>query len=171
MYQRLLQLPKHPKSSFFLWGPRQTGKSSLLKSLYPDALWINLLKNSEMMAYSTRPDYLTSVISEKKPRLVIIDEVQKVPALLDEVHSLIEDKKIVFGLCGSSARKLKRGQANLLGGRALRNELFGLVSAELGKNFNLSALLNDGYLPRFTNRLMHAEGLRPIAPITSKKRF
>lgn len=147
MYSRKIDLPRIPKESFFLWGPRQVGKSSLLRALYPNAFWIDLLKNTEFMAYSSRPDYLRSVVLEQKPKLVIIDEVQKIPSLLDDVHSIIEDTKTVFGLCGSSARKLKRGQANLLGGRALRNELFGLVSVELGKDFNLLTALNSGYLP------------------------
>lgn len=144
-------MPQNPKESFFLWGPRQVGKSSLLRRLYPNAFWIDLLRNSEFFAYSSRPDYLRSVLLEKKPKLVIIDEVQKVPSLLDDIHSIIEESKIVFGLCGSSARKLKRGQANLLGGRALRNELFGLVSSELGKDFDLLTMLNSGYLPAIYN--------------------
>lgn len=87
-------------------------------------------------------------LAEAEPALVIIDEVQKVPALLDEVHALIEDRGARFALCGSSARKLRRGHANLLGGRATRYELCGLVSAELGGDFDLGRLLNHGYLPR-----------------------
>jgi predicted AAA+ superfamily ATPase len=79
---------------------------------------------------------------------VIVDEIQKVPALLDEVHWLIENRRTAFALCGSSARKLRRGQANLLGGRALRYELHGLVSDELGGDFDLVRSLNHGYLPR-----------------------
>ena len=79
--------------------------------------------------------------------LVVIDEIQKVPQLLDEVHGLIESRKLVFALSGSSARKLRRGHANLLGGRALRRELFGLSAAEIGSDFNLLKMLNQGYLP------------------------
>ena len=86
---------------------------------------------------------------KKQPRsLVVIDEIQKVPALLDEVHALIEGKRLVFALSGSSARKVRRGHANLLGGRALRLEMFGLVSAELARDFDLERMLNQGYLPR-----------------------
>lgn len=81
-------------------------------------------------------------------RFVIIDEFQRVPALLDEVHHLIEDYGFIFSLCGSSARKLKRGYANLLGGRALRYQLGGLTSFELGHDFNLERMLNHGFLPR-----------------------
>jgi predicted AAA+ superfamily ATPase len=80
---------------------------------------------------------------------VVIDEVQKVPALLDEVHWLIENfRSVRFALCGSSARKLKRGGANLLGGRAIRKHLFGLSAAEIGSGFDLARMLNQGYLPR-----------------------
>lgn len=81
------------------------------------------------------------------PGPIVIDEVQKAPALLDEVHWLIENRRLQFVLCGSSARKLKRGHANLLGGRALRFELFGLVSTELGERWDLLTLLNRGFLP------------------------
>ena len=85
----------------------------------------------------------------KSGDLVIIDEVQKIPALLDEIQNLIESKKLIFGLCGSSARKLKRGHGNLLGGRARKLELYGLSAAEIGKDFDLTKLLNRGYLPSF----------------------
>ncbi len=80
--------------------------------------------------------------------IVVIDEIQKIPQLLDEVHWLIENTKFAFALCGSSARKVRRGHANLLGGRAIRHELFGFVSAELKKDFDLVQMINHGYLPR-----------------------
>lgn len=98
----------------------------------------------------SHPEWLRTELLHAKEdkRVVVIDEIQKVPALLDEVHWLIENRNIVFALCGSSARKLRRGHANLLGGRALRFELFGLVSQELGKDFELTRVLNHGYLPR-----------------------
>lgn len=91
----------------------------------------------------------------------MIDEIQKVPALLDEVHWLIENRGLHFALCGSSARKVKRGAANLLGGRALRFELHGLTAGELGRDFDLDRMLNHGYLPRIyessrPNRLLNA---------------
>lgn len=148
MYQRVLDLSFSSSKSFFLWGPRQVGKSTLLKKTFPQAVWIDLLKSDEFRRYLNNPEYLrTECIKNQKPKWVIIDEVQKVPSLLDEVHWLIENEKISFGLCGSSARKLKRGYANLLGGRAIRYELFGLVSEELGEDFNLKRILNHGYLP------------------------
>ncbi len=149
MYQRKLNL-RSIKKSFFLWGQRQTGKSSLLKKTFSDAIYLDLLKSDEFLAFSQRPDLLRERLAPlKKGELVIIDEVQKIPALLDEVHHLIEDRGLLFGLCGSSARKLKRGQANLLGGRAWRFELRGLSASELAENFNLTKLLNRGYLPPF----------------------
>lgn len=146
---RALMLPKEPKRSFFLWGPRQTGKTTLLKQLYPKASRIDLLHSEQFTKYLINPGVLREELMASRPEdnLVIIDEIQRCPELLNEVHSLIEDLKIVFILCGSSARKLKRGHANLLGGRALRFELHGLVSAELKGRFNLERMLNHGYLP------------------------
>ena len=148
MIKRWLSLPASPTQSFFLWGPRQTGKSSLLKHTYPQAMRIDLLKTDEFLRYTNQPSlFREEVQASPSPRLVIIDEVQKVPPLLDEVHWLIENTSTVFGLCGSSARKVRRGHANLLGGRAIRYELYGLVSAELESQFDLLRMLNQGYLP------------------------
>ncbi len=147
MYARILKL-NSSKKSFFLWGQRQTGKSTLLKKTFPKDSYINLLHSDEFLSYSSKPSLLRERFRLKKPgSLIIIDEVQKVPLLLDEVHNLIEDNGLIFGLCGSSARKLKRGQANLLGGRARRYELLGLSAHELGKAFDVVKLLNHGYLP------------------------
>lgn len=149
MFRRLLELPPRPKHSFFLWGPRQTGKSWLLRQLYGHANWVDLLKTDDFVRYTHRPALLREEL-ERWPRgtLTILDEVQKVPLLLDEVHWLIENRGHVFGLCGSSARRVRAGHANLLGGRALRFELLGLVAAEIGADFNLLRILNTGYLPR-----------------------
>lgn len=152
MFKRQLSLPGNPKESFFLWGPRQTGKSTLLKEIYPTATWIDLLKSEEFRRYTGAPELLRQECAQREGSVrsypIVIDEVQKVPALLDEVHWLIENRALRFVLCGSSARKLRRGHANLLGGRALRHELFGLVSAEIGEAFDLDRALNHGYLPR-----------------------
>jgi predicted AAA+ superfamily ATPase len=149
MFRRALALPQRPRHSFFLWGPRQTGKSTLLKRTYPDAVWLDLLKTDEMMRYWQRPALLREELdAERGGRLVVIDEIQKVPGLLDEVHWLIENRGRVFALCGSSARKVRRTHANLLGGRAVRRELLGLVSAEVGREFDLARALNHGFLPR-----------------------
>jgi len=149
MFRRSLRLPSPPRESFFLWGPRQTGKTSLLRTTYPDVHRIDLLETDTFAKYASEPHRLREEI-EARPdhRFVVIDEIQKVPALLDEVHWLIENRGVAFGLCGSSARKVRRGHANLLGGRAVRYELFGLVSQEIGSEFELDRALKQGLLPR-----------------------
>ena len=151
MFKRNLPLPAPGEDTFFLWGPRQTGKTTLLRHRYPDARWLDLLKADEFRRYVANPERLREEMeADDVPPggQVVIDEVQKVPALLDEVHWLIENRCVQFALCGSSARKVRRGAANLLGGRALRFELHGLTAAELGADFDLTRLLNHGYLPR-----------------------
>jgi len=148
MFKRnLTSLTKH--ETFFLWGPRQTGKTTLLKSMFPEVPWIDLLKAEEFRRYTEHPERLREEIAASATTsFIVIDEVQKVPALLDEVHWLIENRGINFALCGSSARKVKKGHANLLGGRAIRHEMHGLVSTEIGSDFDLTRILNHGYLPR-----------------------
>lgn len=151
MFNRTLELPPPGSETFFLWGPRQVGKSALLRQRYPDARWIDLLKNEEFRRYAARPELLRQEVEADgpdAPRQIVIDEVQKVPALLDEAHWLIENRGLHFALCGSSARKVRRGGANLLGGRATRYELYGLTAGELGDDFDLDRILNHGYLPR-----------------------
>jgi uncharacterized protein len=149
MFKRKLSLTTYPDESFFLWGPRQTGKTTLLRETYPQAIWLDLLKAEEFRRYLEHPERLREELKTQKNAVVVIDEVQKIPALLDEVHWLIENfRSVRFALCGSSARKLKRGHANLLGGRAIRKNLFGLSAAEIGNSFDLTRLLNHGYLPR-----------------------
>lgn len=145
MYNRLISLKKEPDRSFFLWGPRQSGKSTLLHELYPNAKFIDLLQSDVFASYVRRPALLRD--QDIGDQLTVIDEVQKLPELLDEVHWCIENQKRVFALCGSSARKLRRGHANLLGGRALRFELYGLNAKEIGPAFDLVRMLNQGYLP------------------------
>lgn len=148
MFKRQLRLPVAGQETFFLWGPRQTGKTTLLQATYPDALRIDLLKADEFRRYIQNPELLrTHLAVGEQPGQIVIDEIQKVPQLLDEVHWLHENQGIRFALCGSSARKVKRGHANLLGGRALRYELHGLTTVELGEAFDLTRLLNQGYLP------------------------
>ena len=149
MFKRNLLLPEPGEETFFLWGPRQTGKTTLLKQRFPDARWLDLLKADEFRRYMANPELLREEVeaAASPPAQVVIDEVQKVPALLDEVHWLIENRAVQFALCGSSARKVRRGAANLLGGRATRFELHGLTAAELGTEFDLTRLLNHGYLP------------------------
>ena len=136
----------------FLWGARQTGKSTLLRQLFPDArrydllladTYRRLLGNPSLIRQECESENLTHK-TQKFP--IIIDEIQKVPELLDEIHWLIENKGIRFILSGSSARKLKRGHGNMLGGRAARCELFPLVSPEI-PDFSLSKALTYGLLP------------------------
>ena len=147
MLERILKLDEAKDESLFLWGSRQTGKSTLLKMLFPDVRVYDLLKSDVRMALQLRPSQLREECELLDDgELIIIDEVQKVPALLDEVHWLIENKKQRFILSGSSARKLRRSGANLLGGRALRQTLFPLVSAEI-PDFDLNRALNHGMLP------------------------
>ena len=151
MFNRFLDLPDPGTETFFLWGPRQTGKSTLLRQRYPDARWVDLLKGEEFRRYLDHPEYLRQELESAPPaprRQIVIDEIQKVPALLDEVHWLIENRGLHFALCGSSARKVRRGAANLLGGRAVRYELHGLTAGEAGDDFDLERMLNHGYLPR-----------------------
>lgn len=147
MYNRVIKLPKAPKRTLFLWGPRQVGKTSILRKLYSKLPQINLLKSDEFTAYQARPELLRERALQNNWQCVIIDEIQKVPQLLDEIQYLIEEHKMIFIMCGSSARKIKANHANLLGGRALRFEMFGLVSRELGEKFDLKRILNHGYTP------------------------
>jgi uncharacterized protein len=148
MYKRLLDLPRSPQTSFFLWGPRQTGKTTLLKACYPDAWRIDLLKTDELVRYLKQPSLLREQVASLPAKtLVVVDEIQKAPVLLDEIHYLIQERQTVFALCGSSARKVRRGHANLLGGRAVRYELLGLVAEEMGDDFTIERFVNTGPLP------------------------
>ncbi len=148
MIHRLLS-PSSARS-FFVFGARGTGKSTFIKHQWDQShYYVNLLLDRWETRYSRSPDSLISDIEalKPKPKWVVIDEIQKVPKLLDIVHEMIESKKIKFALTGSSARKLKRGAANLLAGRAFQYELFPLTHRELKDKFNLESVLNWGSLP------------------------
>lgn len=136
-------------NSFFLFGPRGTGKSTLVKEHITNKkiLSIDLLKNKERQELSENPDSLDSRIGADVD-WVYIDEIQKVPQLLDTVHRLIEERHIKFAMTGSSARKLKAGAANLLAGRAFVYELYPLTSFEMGSSFDLIHALSWGTLPK-----------------------
>lgn len=146
-FSRILKLDNLLKhGSLFLFGPRQTGKTTFLKQAYPDAKFYNLLDQKLFRQFSAHPEDLRQSLS-KTDRLVIIDEVQKLPALLDEVQLLIDqNKQQRFILTGSSARKLMRGQANLLGGRALLCKMHPLVYPEFDTH-DLNRRLRYGSLP------------------------
>lgn len=134
--------------SFFLFGPRGVGKSAWLKKNFQQALYIDLLDSETYLNLNHHAGYLNELLkNHSRNNWVIIDEVQKAPQVLDEVHRLIEDKKIKFILTGSSARKLKRGGSNLLGGRALTLHMEGLTAHELGREFDLQKALLWGTLP------------------------
>ncbi len=145
-YQRKLAIAQEGKSAF-LFGPRLTGKTYLLKKTFPQAPYYDLLRSDMFLRLSLRPSILREELTNHPPgTTVVIDEIQKLPLLLDEVHSLIEEKGLRFIMTGSSARKLRRGGVNLLGGRARSLRLHPLVSAEI-EDFNLEKALAIGTLP------------------------
>src|SRR5579871_1430818 len=138
--------------SYFLFGPRQTGKSTFVRAVAQEKdLYINLLPQRNFLTYAKDPGVFRQEIiahfQKAKSFKCIVDEIQKIPALLDEIHDLIESYGIEFILTGSSARKLKRGAANLLAGRAYTYHLYPLTYEELGNNFNLDRFLLRGALP------------------------
>ena len=139
-------------NSFFLFGARGTGKSTLLKSFFATkkVIWIDLLDPEQEDRYSRRPQELRELVvaREKDISWIVIDEIQKVPRLLDLVHHLIEEENALFALTGSSARKLKSNSVNLLAGRAFVENLFPLTHLELGKDFDLEEVLTYGSLPK-----------------------
>ncbi|HEY4255197.1 MAG TPA: AAA family ATPase [Chlamydiales bacterium] len=147
MYKRLLKRPLENGQSFFLFGPRGTGKSSWTKEQVPEGLRIDLLETDAFIDLSARPQRLEQMIPPHFKEWIIIDEVQKIPLLLDEVHRLIENKGYKFILTGSSARSLKKKGVNLLAGRALSFHLFPLTALELGKDFQIQKSLQFGHLP------------------------
>jgi len=146
MYDRLLDISSD--TSNFLFGPRGTGKTSWVKSKYPNSLYFDLLDSEIFKQFLARPGRLAGSIPEGFDGFVILDEVQRVPELLNEVHRLIENRNIKFVLTGSSARKLRRGGHNLLAGRALLNFMHPLVAKEMGNDFSLEHALMRGMLPR-----------------------
>jgi len=142
MYTRNSKLIKN--QSFLLLGPRGVGKTSWIKTAYPDQTHIDLLSTEVFVKLQTNPSRLTEFLTEKH-EWVFIDEIQRIPELLNEVHKLIEENKQKFILSGSSARRLRRGGANLLAGRALTNYLFPLTARELGADFSLGKGIRYGH--------------------------
>lgn len=146
LIHRIQKIDLPENRSAFLWGPRKTGKTTLLKQKFPNAFWVDLLDFDFFFSLNQKPSSLREIIRAQESKLVIIDEVQKIPLLMDEIHWLIENLGYSFIMSGSSARKLRRGNVNLLGGRAWRFELYPLVSRELG-DFDLNRTLVSGFLP------------------------
>jgi len=153
MYSRVQNLKLSFQETCFFWGPRQTGKSTLLKMLFPEAMRYDLLLSSVYQRLLRAPELIreecaaAGINGDSQRDPIIIDEIQKIPSLMDEIHWLIVNKGLRFILCGSSARKLKRGQANLLGGRGVRYEMYPLTFQEIS-DFKLVKALNSGLIPR-----------------------
>lgn len=164
MFKRIFDLPLDKPSSLFLWGPRGTGKTSWIRATMPDAIYLDLLDFTTYSFLAANPSRLENLIPEGyggAPRLsydealaksngggwIVIDEVQKIPELLNQVHRLIELKKLRFLLTGSSARSLRRSGINLLAGRALRYTMHPLTIQELGSAFNMQFVVQFGMLP------------------------
>lgn len=151
--KRQLGLKLPPSQSAFLWGARKTGKSTFLKLHFPKSLYFDFLNTDLFFEFVKQPSLLREVIltSKNQSQLkqpIILDEVQKIPRIMDEIHWLIENKKLSFILCGSSARKMRRGHTNLLGGRAWRYELYPLTYRELAAHgYDLLQVVNRGLIP------------------------
>ena len=157
--------------SYFLFGPRGTGKSTWLKWKYPEAIWLNLLEPEQFREYLTRPERLREIIAgypEKKT--IVIDEIQRIPALLSLVHTLMEEKRgLQFILTGSSARKIKREGGDLLGGRAALHSMYPFFAAELGSLFSIDKALAIGLLPLIWDAPNPASLLRGYAGLYLKE--
>lgn len=147
MLNRILQLNNEIDNSIFLFGARQTGKTTILHQQFPDAIFIDLLNTTVKDRLRRRPAILYDTLKDKPAdTLVIIDEIPEVPELLNEVHRLIVERQLIFILCGSSARKLKRKGHNTLGGRALPIYLYPLVCAEI-PDFDIDRAVTYGMIP------------------------
>src|SRR3989339_244379 len=146
MYIRLITYHNH--SSFFLFGARGVGKSMWVKAEFEDSIYIDLLSDKTFNELQAAPSRLRERIPSGHKGWVIVDEIQKVPAILNEVHRLIEEKKTRFILTGSSARKLRKQGVNLLAGRALTKKMFPLTVRELGVDFNFEKSVKVGHIPK-----------------------
>lgn len=168
MYKRFFT---PPQQSYFLFGPRGTGKSTWLKEHYSNAYWVDLLDPEYFRFFSAGAERLRQILSEhSKQKIVVIDEVQKIPELLNVVHSMIEEKKgYQFIMTGSSARKLRKQGTNLLAGRALLKYMPPFYAGELGSSFDLNRNLRLGMLPIVLDSPTPEEVLRAYAGIYLKE--
>jgi len=157
MYKRLLEKPLEGTHSFFLFGPRGTGKTSWLKSKIPEGLYIDLLNQELFFELLQNLHKIEELIPKGFKNWIIIDEVQKIPELLNEVHRMIESYRYKFILTGSSARTLKRKGVNLLAGRALYYKMFPLTAIELGSDFRIEKSLKIGQLPTVHDQTVNPE--------------
>ncbi len=167
LYKRIFQCPK---SSFFLFGPRGTGKTTLVRKLNLHAKEISLLSEGKYQSYLANPSMFYEELSLQNPgEWIFVDEIQRLPNLLNEIHRLIEDKKLKFILTGSSARKLRKHGVNLLAGRALYKTLYPLTPMEMGDDFCLNSVLRFGSLPLIINSQNKKETLRSYVQIYLKE--
>jgi predicted AAA+ superfamily ATPase len=167
MLNRICNAPEH---SFFLLGPRGTGKSTWLRATFPDAHVIDLLYEEIYQRLLANPGHFAAELrSVQDGRWVIVHEVQRLPNLLNEVHRFIEEKRLQFVLCGSSARRLKRTGVNLLAGRALHRSMHPFVPEEIGSRFNLEEALQFGLLPIVWDSTTKAETLSAYAQLYLKE--
>lgn len=160
-----------PKGSYFLLGPRGTGKSTWLLYNYPEALRIDLLLGEEERRFNAYPERIRDIV-ESLPlgSTIILDEIQRVPKLLPEIHSLIEQKRdIQFIMTGSSTRKLRRSMSDLLGGRALMRQMGPFLASELGSEFSLEKALKTGLIPLIWDSQDHEERLRDYLTLYLKQ--
>lgn len=148
-FQQIKRIFTEPRKSYFLLGPRGTGKSTMASSRHPNALLIDLRITTERLRFLSNPDHLLTLVrGQPDGQTIVIDEIQKVPELLSLIHVLIEEKRgWRFILTGSSSRKLKRGSVDLLGGRALKKVLHPFMGVELQEKFNLDEAIKYGLLP------------------------
>jgi predicted AAA+ superfamily ATPase len=147
MFKRIISIPLKNRKSFFLFGPRGTGKTTWLRQNLPEALFFNLLQSEPYNRLSANPGLIREMIPPNYSDWIIIDEIQRIPELLNEIHDLIETQNRVFILTGSSARKLRRKGVNLLAGRALTYHLHPLTAMELKDAMQLSQSIRYGHLP------------------------
>jgi uncharacterized protein len=156
-----------PAESFFLFGPRGTGKSPFMKQHFPDAGYIDLLDPETVRSFSARPERLAEIVrGQREQKYFVIDEIQKVPELLSVIHQLIEEKhEYTFVLTGSSARKLKRTGVDMLGGRALLRTMHPFLASELGERFRMEEALRHGLLPLVYSSTNPEDVLRSYAAL------